>query len=176
MTEELGLAELDSVAVYLKEHRNQVSEETVEFLLIEAEMGHVLPWMTIITRTKTSYRYARMGRHSAAMVGENLTGNTIEAHSTTRSAHLRHMCDRISGDRPMLINECVYRYSNGREATVDSLIARIRGRKAGESAIAVVSSPRLASAQWLRSMMFDRDQPVFKPRAIVGISETPLPD
>lgn len=170
--ESLGLERLQETAGFLKDHRLEVSDETLDFLLTEDGFEDVLPWLTLIVRTKNSYKYQRMGRLVSAMVGDNLTGNTILAHPGTREAHLRAVYDKVSDQHPMLLNTCVYRYSHGREATVDSLIARIRSSRSAEAPIIVVSSPRLETAEWLGRMIYDDKAEVFKPRAIVGLSET----
>jgi|GEM_PF-4430036 len=157
------------ITVY-REHRKSLRPDTVDAILREENEDEVLEWLTVVTRTPSSYKFVRCGEKSVRMVGERLTGKTIDMLPTNRAGHLRRIYDRLLDGGGATENRCVYRFSNGKEAVVHTLM--IPAPDQGDAGVVyILSAPNLGNARWLAEIVAGVTDDVSKPRAIVGLNE-----
>lgn len=154
-------------------HRKTLRPDTVASILRGEDMADILDWLTVVVRTPSTYHFLLNGPGSARLVGENLTGKTVDMLPTNRAGHLHRIYDRMLAHGKPTQTRCVYRFTNGKEAMVDSLI--MPTPETGDAgAIYILSSPNFAKARWLADIVAGTSDELTRPNAIVDLSERAL--
>jgi hypothetical protein len=154
----------------MRDHRKGLRPDTVEIILRGADQSDIVDWLTVVVPISNTWKYAVSGEKVALMAGEKLAGKTIDMLPPNRASHLQRIYTQMitSGQATWL--ECIYRFSNGKEATINTLMVPISG-DGDMTAIYILSWPNLSGARWLANILTGQEPSGLKPRAIVGTKE-----
>ncbi|MDF1793619.1 MAG: PAS domain-containing protein [Thalassobaculaceae bacterium] len=154
-------------------HRKTLRPATITAILRDENQEDILDWLTVVARTPSTYRILLSGAKISRVAGESLAGKTIDMLPPNRAGHLRRIYDRMLAAGKATQTRCVYRFTNGKEAIVDTLVIPIPD--AGDAGVIyIVSAPHFTKATWLAEIVSGSSDALTKPNAIVGLSERAL--
>lgn len=107
-----------------------------------------------------------MGELTARFSGEALQGRSIDSLPKERSDHLRHAYNAMIVRSQIKIVDCVYRFSNNKEASVRTALVSLVPKVSELRKILVLTAPDIDREQWLDSQLLGRARTIYRPLEI----------